>query len=71
MEALKYMPKVGDILLRLDGSSRIVKEVDQHHAKLTDQSNEWHYDWAAIPHIRERLIKGQVFIVKSKNDEER
>ena len=65
------MPKVGDILLRLDGSTRRVDEVDGHHAKLVNNIDEWHFDWAAIPHIREDLIKGEVFIIKRQNDEKR
>ena len=70
MKALKYMPKVGDMLLKTDGSYRTVEQIDGLHAALgSTEEGKADTIWVAFPHLRRDMIKGELFLIRSKNDE--
>jgi hypothetical protein len=69
MEALRYIPKEGDIIMSTgdNGHGKVIS-VSKSHAKI-----EWGTGFEqsmAFAHIRTGIIKGNVFIVRKEEDNE-
>tara|TARA_R100000152_G_C6556661_1_gene29094 strand:- start:11 stop:235 length:225 start_codon:yes stop_codon:yes gene_type:complete len=69
MEALRYVPKEGDIIMSTgDNGHGTVVSVSKTHAKI-----EWGTGFEqsmAFAHLRTGIIKGNVFIVRKEEDNE-
>ena len=63
-EKMRYSPKVGDVLIYLDGTNYQVEQVIKTHVKLTQSGSAEDLPLKPIAVIRNDMVKNECFVCR-------